>query len=403
MDPAATLTAALRDDRGRILAAVMARTGDMALAEEALQEAALSAHTHWARHGPPDRPAAWLIRVAFRKAIDRLRGAGRDTAQRAALAVLARDEATEDPEVIPDDRLRLIFTCCHPVLDTKSQVALTLRMVGGLTTAEIAAAFLDEPATMGQRIARAKSRIGAAGIPFAVPDREEWDNRLRAVLAVIYLIFNAGYSVAPDPARNLCDEAIFLARLIDQLRPGEAEVEGALALMLPTHARHAARVAEGVTVPPAAQDRRLWDRVAIREGRALIDRAMARAAPGPYQIKAAIAALHCAEGEPDWPQIAALYAGLARIEPTPVIRLNHAVAVAEAGEPRAALAILQGLGGIEDYQPFHAARAMVLARLGDPAAPAAYDRAITLAPTEADARFLQEKRATLSGKAGKAG
>lgn len=403
MDAAATLTAALREDRGRILAAVMARTGDMALAEEALQEAALSAHTHWARHGPPDRPAAWLIRVAFRKAIDRLRGAGRDTAQRAALAVLARDEATEDPEVIPDDRLRLIFTCCHPVLDTKSQVALTLRMVGGLTTAEIAAAFLDEPATMGQRIARAKSRIGAAGIPFAVPDREEWDDRLRAVLAVIYLIFNAGYSVAPDPARSLCDEAIFLARLIDQLRPGEAEVEGALALMLLTHARHAARVAEGVTVPPAAQDRRLWDHAAIAEGRALIDRAMARAAPGPYQIKAAIAALHCAEGAADWPQIAALYAGLVRIEPTPVIRLNHAVAVAEAGEPRAALAILDALTGMEGYQPFHAARAMMLARLGDPAAPVAYDRAIALARTEADVRFLQEKWARLSGKAGKAG
>lgn len=403
MDAAATLTAALREDRGRILAAVMARTGDMGLAEEALQEAALSAHVHWARHGAPHRPAAWLIRVAFRKAIDRLRGAGRDAGQRAALAVLARDEAMEDPEVIPDDRLRLIFTCCHPVLDPKSQVALTLRMVGGLTTAEIAAAFLDEPATMGQRISRAKARIGAAQIPFAVPAREEWDDRLRAVLAVVYLIFNAGYSAAPDPARDLCDEAIFLARLIDRLRPGEAEVEGALALMLLTHARRAARVADGVTVPPAAQDRCLWNHAAIAEGRALIDRAMARRSPGPYQIKAAIAALHCAEGATDWPQIAALYAGLARVEPTPVVRLNHAVALAEAGHFRAALAMLDALEGVEDYQPYHAARAMMLARLGDPAAPAAYDRAIALAPTEADARFLHEKRAGLPGCAGKAG
>lgn len=394
-DPVAALEHALREDRGRILAAVMARTGDMTLAEDALQEAALSAHTHWARQGGPDRPAAWLIRVAFRKAIDRLRGASRDGAQRAAMAVLARDEATEDPEVIPDDRLRLIFTCCHPALDTKSQVALTLRMIGGLTTTEIAAAFLDEPATMGQRISRAKTRIGAAQIPFAVPDPEEWNDRLRAVLAVIYLIFNAGYSAAPDPARDLCDEAIFLARLIDRLRPGEAEVEGALALMLLTHARRAARTAEGATVPPARQDRRLWDMGAIREGRALIDRAMARGAPGPYQIKAAVAALHCAEGKTDWPQIAALYAGLARIEPTPVVRLNHAVAVAEAGEPRAALHILDALDGVQDYQPYHAARAMVLARLQDPGARAAYDRAIALAATEADARLLHENRASL--------
>ena len=394
-DPLAALARALREDRGRILAAVMARTGDMTLAEDALQEAALSAHVHWARHGPPDRPASWLIRVAFRKAIDRLRGAARDGAQRAALAVLARDEATEDPEVIPDDRLRLIFTCCHPALDPKSQVALTLRMIGGLTTPEIAAAFLDEPATMGQRISRAKARIGAARIPFAVPAPEEWDDRLRAVLAVIYLIFNAGYSSAPDPARDLCDEAIFLARLIDRLRPGEAEVEGALSLMLLTHARRAARVAGGATVPPARQDRRLWDHGAIAEGRALIDRAIQRGAPGPYQIKAAIAALHCDDGPTDWPQIAALYGGLARIEPTPVIRLNHAVALAEAGEAQTALAILDALEGVEDYQPFHAARAMVLDRLSDPAARAAFDRAIALAPTEADARLLHEMRAGL--------
>jgi predicted RNA polymerase sigma factor len=396
-DPLAALARALREDRGRILAAVMARTGDMTLAEDALQEAALSAHIHWARHGPPDRPAAWLIRVAFRKAIDRLRGAARDAGQRNAMAILARDEATEDPEVIPDDRLRLIFTCCHPALDAKSQVALTLRMVGGLTTPEIAAAFLDEPATMGQRISRAKARIGAARIPFAVPDPEEWNERLRAVLAVIYLIFNAGYSAAPDPARDLCEEAIFLARLIDRLRPGEAEVEGALALMLLTHARRAARVAEGATVPPSAQERGRWDHAAIAEGRALIDRAMARGAPGPYQIKAAISALHCAEGPTDWPQIAALYAALAHIEPTPVVRLNHAVAVAEAGEPRAALNILDTLEGVQDYQPYHAARAMVLARLSSPAARDAYDRAIALATTEADARFLREKQARLPG------
>ena len=220
-DPAAgrLLEQALRADRGRILSALIARVRDFQLAEDALHDAAASALIHWSKGDLPTRPEAWLIRVAFRKAIDRLRRASRDAAQSQAMAILAHDEAMEEPEMIADERLRLIFTCCHPALEPKSQVALTLRTVAGLSTAEIARAFLDAEPTMGQRISRAKTRIAEAGIPFAVPGPEDWEARLASVLAVIYLIFNAGYSAGPAEPRKLCDEAIFLARLLDQLRP----------------------------------------------------------------------------------------------------------------------------------------------------------------------------------------
>lgn len=396
--PKSALDQCLRAERGRILAALIARVRDFQLAEEALQDAAASALVHWGRSGIPERPEAWLIRVAFRKAIDRLRHAARDNARDAAMAVLARDEAEEDPEVIADDRLRLIFTCCHPALDPKSRVALTLRTIAGLTTAEIARAFLDIEPTMAQRLTRAKARILEAGIPFAVPGPEDWPDRLQSVLAVVYLIFNAGYSAGPLEPRDLCAEAIFLARLIDQLHPGDAEVEGCLALMLLTHARRAARVGQGgTTVPLAAQDRRLWDRAALSEGLRLIDSAMARGSPGPYQIKAAIAACHARDAGPDWPQIAALYTSLLRMEPTPVVQLNRAVALAETGELQAALAILPALAdSLADYQPFHAARAEYLARSGDSlGARAAYDRAIALATNPADVGFLTGRRDAL--------
>ena len=435
-----TLDAVLRQDGGRCLAALIARTGDFALAEDCLQEAALSALTHW-RRGVPDRPAAWLLRVASRKAIDRLRHGQRGQAVQATLERLAVAEA-EEAEDIPDDRLRLIFTCCHPALEPKSQVALTLRTVCGLTTAEIARAFLDSEPTMGQRLSRAKATIAAARIPFAVPGRGEWAERLGAVLTCAYLIFTTGYagekrskaqapctpSPLPPPeaearagglrsprrgtrrdspggvfgaklkggARDLCEEGVFLLRLVDGLCPGEAEVEGALALILLTHARRAARGAGGVTVPPAAQDRRLWDGAALAEGRTFLDRAFSRRRPGPFQIKAAIADCQMAEGGPDWPQIVGLYDVLLRMEPTPVIALNRAVALAETGEAGRALALVEGLAGpLADYQPYHAARAALLARVGRwSESRAAYDRALQGAGSE-DAAFLIAAREKL--------
>lgn len=396
MDAATVLSRLARDDRGRLLAALVARTGDWAAAEEALQDAFAAAVTGW-QAGVPDRPDGWLLRTALRRAIDGWRSRGRAEAGMAALARLGPPEAGEEAEMIPDERLRLIFTCCHPALDRKSQVALTLRAIGGLTTPEIAAAFLDEPATMGQRISRAKSKIGAAGIPFTVPGPELWPERLQSVLATIYLIFTAGY--VQGGTRDLGDEAVFLADLLNALRPGEPEVEGCLALLLLTHARRRARTGpDGATVPPAMQDRRLWDHTAIARGVALQDRAMARGRAGPYQIKAAIAALHCANGPTDWAQIAALYGALAVHEPSSVVALNRAVAIAEAGQPLAALVQLDKLAEtLGDHQPLHAARAMVLARLGHPEARDAYDRAIASAPTGADARFLIRQRDAVTG------
>ncbi len=401
--PAPSLTAvldqSLRKDRGRIIAALIARVGDFQLAEDALQDASASALVHWGRTGAPSRPEAWLIRVAFRKAIDRLRRTARDARQTAAMAVLARDEAEEEADLM-DDRLRLIFTCCHPALDPKSRVALTLRTIAGLPTAEIARAFLDTEPTMAQRLTRAKTKLREAGIPFTVPGPEDWPDRLPSVLAVVYLIFNAGYTSGPAEPRDLCDEAIFLARLIARLSPPTfrdlAEVEGCLALMLLTHARKAARIAEGVTVPLSAQDRNRWDAAALAEGLALIDSAMARRFPGPYQIKAAIAACHTA-ASPDWPQIAALYDGLARYEPTPVVHLNRAVALAETGALQDALALLATLGpALANYQPYHAARAEYLTRAeAYGPARAAYDTAIALAASSADAAYLAKRREAL--------
>ncbi len=385
------LSQALRADRGRILAALISRVRDFQLAEDALQDAAASALVHWGKTGTPLRPEAWLIRVAFRKAIDRLRRAARDAAQAQAFAVLAQDEAEEDPEMIADERLRLIFTCCHPALEPKSRVALTLRTIAGLTTAEIARAFLDAESTMAQRLTRAKGRIAEAGIPFVVPGPEDWPDRLQSVLAVIYLIFNAGYTAGPSEPRDLCGEAVFLARLINQLRPGEPEVEGCLALLLIIHARRAARVdGSGATVALTEQDRRLWDGTAIAEGLVLIDAALMRQTPGPYQIKAAIAACQVSDDAPDWPQIALLYASLYRIEATPIVRLNRAVALAESGDLPEALEILSHLAPVLDtYQPFHAALAEFLSRAGRWAeSRCAYDRAIAMTNNSADAAFL---------------
>jgi RNA polymerase sigma factor (sigma-70 family) len=395
---ARALEAVMRNDRGRLLAALIARLRDFQLAEDALQEASVSALSHWGRTGLPASPQGWLLRVALRKAIDRLRGSARETRKAADLAHLAQDEADDtEPEMIADDRLRLIFTCCHPALDSKSRVALTLRTLGGLTTPEIARAFLDAEPTMGQRLSRARAKIAAAGIPFRVPGPEDWAERLNSVLTVVYLIFNAGYTVGPVSGRNLCDEAIYLARMLNDLRPAEAEVEGTLALLLLTHARRAARIGrDGAALSLADQDRALWDDAMIDEGLARLNLAMTRNAPGPFQIKAAIAACQV-RAPPDWPQIAALYAGLHVHEPTPVVRLNQAVATAEAGDLSAALAMLAPLGEhLAAYQPFHAARAELLARARDTAAALdAYARAIDLAASPADAAFLDRRRARL--------
>jgi RNA polymerase sigma-70 factor (ECF subfamily) len=391
---AQALDRVMREDRGRLVASLVAGLRDLSLAEEVLQEAAVSALSHWGRSGLPDQPAGWLLQVARRKAIDRLRSATRDSRKAEALARLAGDEASADPQAIPDERLRLIFACCHPALEPKSRVALTLRTVCGLTTPEIARAFLDAEATMGQRISRAKAKITTAGIPFAVPEAADWPARLDTVLTSVYLIFTTGYVAGPGEARDLCHEAEYLMRLIDRLRPGDPEIEGALAMVLLTAARRAARIgAEGASLPPAEQDRTLWDAGRIAEGRAILARAMARRAPGPFQIKAAIADCQMAEGGPDWPQIAALYGALWRFEPTPVVQLNGAVALAEAGDPARGLAIVEDLAeALEGYQPWHAARAALLARTGatDRAAEA-YARAIAEAPTPAEALFLTRR------------
>lgn len=250
----------LRADRGRLLAALAAGLRDLSLAEDSLQEAAISALSHWGRSGLPASPQGWLLQVARRKAIDRLRGAGRDSRKAAALAVLVTESSAKVREDIPDERLRLIFACCHPALELKSRVALTLRSVCGLTTAEIARAFLDTEPTMGQRLSRAKAKIATAGIPFAVPEAEFWPARLDAVLTTVYLIFTTGYVAGPSEPRDLCREAEYLIRLIDQLRPEDAEIEGALAMMLLTAARRAARIGpDGASLPPKEQDRALWD------------------------------------------------------------------------------------------------------------------------------------------------
>ncbi|MFZ1662601.1 MAG: DUF6596 domain-containing protein [Paracoccaceae bacterium] len=389
----AALAQALAADRGRIVAALMARLSDLDLAEEALQDAAASALLHWGRSGIPARPDAWLIRVAFRKAIDRIRQRSRDGAGAAALAILAEDEAKE-PEMFADDRLRLIFTCCHPALDRKSSVALTLRTICGLSTAEIARAFLDQEPTLGQRLSRAKAKIRAAAIPYRVPDPEDWPERLGAVLAVVYLIFNAGYQDGGSGSRDLCSEAIYLVRMLDQLRPGEPEVEGALALMLLTHARRDARIgADGATVPPADQNRDLWDHAMLSEGMTVLNHALERGQPGPCQIKAAIAVCHMLPPTPDWSQILSLYDDLLALEPTPVVEVNRAVALAETGALSGALADLERLAVVlETYQPFHAAQAELLVRAGDPAALAAYDRAIALADRSEDVLFLEKRK-----------
>lgn len=383
----------MRQDRGRLMAALVSRLGSFQLAEDALQEAGISALVHWGRSGLPASPQAWLLTVAGRKALDQLRREGRSARREEALARLAPFATEETDEDIPDERLRLIFTCCHPALEEKSRVALTLRTVCGLSTEEIARAFLDEPSTMGQRLSRAKAKIQAAAIPFAVPGPDAWDDRLRTVLTTLYLIFTTGYTAGPAEPRDLCGEATFLARLLLALRPGQAEIEGALALMLLTDARRAARIGpDGATVPPGEQDRTLWNADRLAEGRGLLETALLRRRAGPFQIKAAISACQMADPKPDWAQIAQLYTALLVLEPTPVVRLNHAVALAETGRVAAAAGILAGLRPeLEGFQPLHAAEAAIATMSGDTqAARRACLTAIDATRNEADRLFLRK-------------
>lgn len=389
----------LRRDRGRLVAGLVSRLGDLQVAEDALQEACISAMSHWERSGLPASPIGWLMKVALNKGIDRARAVQRDRKKADQLAVLRATQVEAiDHEAIPDDRLRLIFTCCHPLLEEKSRVGLTLRTVCQLTTGEIAHAFLDKEKTMGQRLSRAKETLRQANVDFETPDRASWPARLDSVLSTIYLIFTTGYVREDDSERGLCAEAIFLLRLLDRLRPDDPEIEGALALVLLTDARRTARIGDdGATVPPAEQDRARWDVHKIDEARSILAHALQRGRPGPYQIKAAIADCHMIGPEPDWQQISLLYGSLWTHEPTPVVALNWATVIAELGQPELALEKIDALKSeLDAFQPFHAAHAEVLGRLGRiDEARAAYEIAIRLSPNGASRALLEKRLRTL--------
>ena len=399
---AQALAGVVRQDRGRLLAALIKHLGHFQLAEDCLQDALESALSHWGRTGIPNNPQGWILQVARRRAIDRVRRDKSLQAKTRELAILTEsDSEMADPQGIPDERLRLIFTCCHPALERKSRVALTLRTLGGLTTPEIARAFLDKDTAMGQRLSRAKAKISAAGISYAVPSDEDFEARLASVLDVIYLIYNEGYSGSSDAGAvrvDLCEEAIWLARMVIALRPGLSEVEGLLALMLISHGRRKARIGpKGLPVPPETQDRNKWDHHIMAEGISLLDQAIARGPSGPFQIKAAISACHVqpnSDGSTDWRQVVLLYDALLRHEPTPVVALNRAVALAEWVGPAAGLAALTPLAdSLATYQPFHAARADFLAKDGQrTAALEAYSQAIALTEDEANIAFLTQAR-----------
>ena len=409
---ASAVASAFREEWGKVVATLIRTTGDWDLAEECAQDAFALALQRWPRDGIPGRPGAWLTTAARNRAIDVLRRRAVGAAKLREVAAMLPDgpsvsDLEPDESGVPDDRLRLMFTCCHPALSLEARVALTLRTLAGLTTAEIARAFLSSEPTMAKRLVRAKQKIQNAGIPYRVPPAHLLPDRTPGVLGVLYLLFNEGYSATTGAdlvRQNLCAEAIRLARVLAALMPDEAEAAGLLALMLLHDARRPARLdAAGDLVTLEDQDRSSWDQASIGEGVSVLAGALRRGRPGPYQIQAAIAACHAtaaAAADTDWAQIAGLYEQLARFLPTPVVALNHAVAAGMAFGPAAALPLLAALeesGQLAGYHLLPATRADMLRRLGRPAeAAVAYREALELASTDAERRFLTRRLAETS-------
>jgi RNA polymerase sigma-70 factor (ECF subfamily) len=406
-DVRAAVDAAFRDEWGRVVATLIRTTGDWDLAEECAQDAFAMALQRWPRDGIPGKPGAWLTTAARNRAIDVLRRRTVGAAKLREVAAMTDEPSYQpgppnDESGVPDDRLRLIFTCCHPALSLEARVALTLRTLAGLTTAEIARAFLSSEATMAKRLVRAKQKIQNAKIPYRVPPAHLLPERVPGVLGVLYLLFNEGYSATAGAdlvRQNLCAEAIRLARVLAALMPDEPEATGLLALMLLTDARRLARIdAQGDLVILEDQDRGMWDAAEISEGVSLLDGALRRGQPGPYQVQAAIAACHATAliaADTDWGQIAVLYEQLLRSLPTPVVELNHAVAVGMADGPAAGLPLVEALeasGKLAGYHLLPATRADFLRRLGRmPEAASAYREALALASTDTERRFLRRR------------
>jgi RNA polymerase sigma-70 factor (ECF subfamily) len=402
-DATEAVTRACQEEWARVVATLTRRFGDLDIAEEAAAEAFATAVARWPADGVPPRPGAWLTTTATRKAIDRIRRENNRGDKHKEAQMLSHNDPPEPPGALDDDRLRLIFTCCHPALAMQARVALTLRLVAGLTVPQIARAFLVPETTIGQRITRAKAKITAARIPYRVPSADDLPARAGGVLAVLYLVFNEGYlATGPgtDPVRHdLTAEAIRLTRLTRALLPADGEAAGLLALMLLTQARRTARVsASGELVTLADQDRGTWDAALIAEGHQLVrDRLATQVAPGRYQILAAISAVHTSARDirdTDWPQVLTLYDQLTRLDPSPVIALNRAIAVAEIDGPQAALAAVDRLADrLVGYHAYHATRADLLRRLGrSHQSRAAYDTAIELAGNTAETAYLTRRR-----------